>query len=413
MTSSKFDDEDLKRLARRLGSYAEQGVRAGVRAVARHAHVADPFGPQRLEPAGLADECWRAIKKNTRSWPQYMEAPNCLLVHVSPEDWDAYWGVETARKQEAIARSLAQRCSQRELWVDGGVPQVILRRGENVVAGTCEVRASFVARGPNEKPGNDDTADETTVSESMAADSATVEPTPARQATADSASAEPAVAGTATAGAADEASRYVPRHVPSHMGAPTQEPAKMTADAAAMANATDAGPSKASAPEAADDVGTAARGGANDIADTADWDVPQVDAIDERDSDEDYDESPDHPLVVDESRRAWLVRGQFCLMVHSGDIVGAVGKDSQVPNDVTVRLDASTFRYVAPKHLGFSFEKGVWLVVDYAMRGTTVRKASGARYVIMRGETMELEDGDVIEFGAERPLEFRTGENES
>lgn len=410
MTASKFDDEDLKRLARQLGSYAEQGVRAGVRAVARRARVADPFGPQRLEPSGLADECWRAIKKNTRSWPQYTEAPNCLLVRVSPDDWDAYWGVESARKQEAIARSLAQRCSRRELWVDGGVPHVVLQRGEGVAAGTCEVRASFAAREASGKvdgascsePGVDDVATDAHVAEAMVAEPAAAEPTPAT---------------LAVARAQDEPTRYVPRHAPSHMGVPTEETAFAMDDAASDTDAPEASASRDDAPKPATDAepvahadpNGAAHDGPNVVADMADWDVPQADAMDARDSDEDYDQLPDHPLMVDESRRAWLVRGQFCLMVHSGDIVGAVGREVKTPDDVTVRLDASAFRYVAPKHLGFSFEKGSWVVVDYAMRGTTIRKASGERYVIMRGEVMELEDGDVIEFGAERPLEFRTG----
>lgn len=158
--------------------------------------------------------------------------------------------------------------------------------------------------------------------------------------------------------------------------------------------------------DAARQGGAASAGGATQTDDVPPMPSvePPVDTLDE-----DPDEGVAvHPLVRDTTRKAWLVNGPFCLMVRSGDVLGAVGQGREVPPEVNVRLDASAFRYVAPKHLGLSYENGQWLVVGYAERGTTVRLGTGERYVIRAGECLPIQDGDQLELGAERPLTFRT-----
>lgn len=66
------------------------------------------------------DECaWREVRRNTRAWPDYTEAPNGVVVHVSQEDWKDYWGVCQDRKGASVAAYLLRRASERGLWIAG------------------------------------------------------------------------------------------------------------------------------------------------------------------------------------------------------------------------------------------------------------------------------------------------------
>lgn len=382
MQPGKFDDEDLKEallafgaktreMARRAGSKirskvdSEVGPKLGGKLGAKLGSAAsgEPVG---LDPATVEESCWRQMKRNRRTWPSYVEAPNCYTVQVSAADWDAYWGVGRQRKQQAIAQSLAQRASSHELWLDGQVPTVLIERSEQLSVGQCEVRASFVEK-----------------------DDAGSQPQPQPQPQPRAAAARAAHMSTAQVDDAD------------------------VAEVAGFDDAAYARPTRTVWVSRTPLAGEAARrGGTSPAGDEAQADgVPAMPAVEP--PVDTLDEDPDegvtaHPLVRDTTRKAWLVNGPFCLMVRSGDILGAIGQGREVPPEVNVRLDASAFRYVAPKHLGFSYEKGQWLVVGYAERGTTVRLGTGERYVIRAGECLPIQDGDQLELGAERPLTFRT-----
>lgn len=96
-----------------------------------------------LDPLTVNYAAWRAAKRAVRDWPGYREAPNRLVVLVSPEDWEDYWGIDTARKAEGIASYVQSRVAGRGYWMSGDA-QVEVVEDDAIYIGEVEVECHFV-----------------------------------------------------------------------------------------------------------------------------------------------------------------------------------------------------------------------------------------------------------------------------
>jgi hypothetical protein len=113
-----------------------------------------------LDPLTVNYAAWDQMRRNVRSWPHYVEAPNSIEILVSPEDWDDYWGIDSPRKEEAIASYVRARAASRGYWIAGD-PQVFVLPDDTVEIGRVEVVCQFVesADGQEASPVSaDDTA---------------------------------------------------------------------------------------------------------------------------------------------------------------------------------------------------------------------------------------------------------------
>lgn len=109
-----------------------------------------------LDPLTVNYEAWRVVRKNIREWPHYQEAPNCVEVLVSREDWDDYWGVDAMRKEAGVSSYVRAQAVERGLWISGD-PQVSVRPDDELEMGDVEVRCQFVE--PQEVEFEDSDAD--------------------------------------------------------------------------------------------------------------------------------------------------------------------------------------------------------------------------------------------------------------
>lgn len=94
----------------------------------------------------------------------------------------------------------------------------------------------------------------------------------------------------------------------------------------------------------------------------------------------------------------------FRLEIHSGDCIGAVRLGDSVPAQVNIRLDADGFPYAETMQCSIVVDAGRWCVINHAVHGTRLTKASGARYLLGRSDPCPLDQGDLLWLGHERPL---------
>ncbi len=102
-----------------------------------------PEGERGLDPITVNYEAWRVVRQHVRKWPQYLEAPNCIDVYVSPEDWEDYWGIDSTRKEAGVASFVRARAADKGYWMAGD-PQVYVEVDEAIEVGEVSVACSFV-----------------------------------------------------------------------------------------------------------------------------------------------------------------------------------------------------------------------------------------------------------------------------
>lgn len=108
-----------------------------------------PEDKRMLDPLTVNYEAWREVRRTVREWPQYKEAANSVEILVSPEDWDDYWGIDTARKEAAVAAYVRMRAKDKGYWMAGD-PQVSVYCEDAIEPGELEVNCQFA------EPQNDD-----------------------------------------------------------------------------------------------------------------------------------------------------------------------------------------------------------------------------------------------------------------
>lgn len=110
-----------------------------------------PEEKRSLDPLTVNYEAWRIMRQNVREWPHYLEAPNCVEVFVSPEDWDDYWGIDSARKEAGVSAYVRAKAANKGYWMAGD-PQIYVEVDEGVAMGDVEVRCQFVEPLNQEEP---------------------------------------------------------------------------------------------------------------------------------------------------------------------------------------------------------------------------------------------------------------------
>ena len=108
--------------------------------------VGKSTGPQdqrQLDPLTVNYAAWNAMRRSTREWPHYKEAPNSLEIYVSPEDWEDYWCIDAGRKEEAIAAYVRARSAEKGYWMAGD-PQVVILQDDTIEIGGIDVVCQFV-----------------------------------------------------------------------------------------------------------------------------------------------------------------------------------------------------------------------------------------------------------------------------
>lgn len=110
-----------------------------------------PEDKRMLDPLTVNYEAWREVRRTVREWPQYKEAANSVEILVSPEDWDDYWGIDTARKEAAVAAYVRMRAKDKGYWMAGD-PQVNVYCEDTIEPGELEVNCQFA------EPRNEDQA---------------------------------------------------------------------------------------------------------------------------------------------------------------------------------------------------------------------------------------------------------------
>lgn len=96
-----------------------------------------------LDPLTVNYAVWREVRRSVREWPQYLEAPNSVEVLVSPEDWEDYWGIDTARKEEGISAYVSVQATKKRLWMAGD-PQILVLSDDTIEPGELEIICQFV-----------------------------------------------------------------------------------------------------------------------------------------------------------------------------------------------------------------------------------------------------------------------------
>ncbi len=94
------------------------------------------------------------------------------------------------------------------------------------------------------------------------------------------------------------------------------------------------------------------------------------------------------------------------ITLRSGDCVGAVAPDDDVPAEVNVRLEAREFPYAEAKHFSIGVAQGRWSLVNHASTGTKVIPRDGGRIMLRLPEPFPLTAGDVVYLGPLGPLRF-------
>ena len=301
-------------------------MRRWVRAAAsRVSNNLSPEDRRNLDPITVNYAAWREMRRHVREWPGYLEAPNRIEVLVSPEDWESYWGIDAARKEQAVAVYVRARAAEKGYWI-AGQPLVRVVFDETLIAGEVEVECHFVAA-PDGAP-----------------------PRPATQLTSQT--------SRATQGPFN-ASR--PR---------VTEPR-----------------TQSSAPHSEARVSQDVQGSQTMEFSAADVTVRFVDP-------------------ADAGEVILLGKNGLSITLRSGDCVGAIAPDDDVPPEVNVRLSAREFPYAEAKHFSLGVVGGRWSIVNHASTGTKVVPRTGGRLMLLQPEPFPLSAGDVVYLGPYGPLRF-------
>lgn len=114
---------------------------------------AGPQDQRQLDPLTANYAAWNAVRRATREWPHYKEAPNSVEIYVSPEDWEDYWCIDAGRKEEGIAAYVRARAAEKGYWMAGD-PQVVILQDDAIEIGDLDVVCQFVEPADErERPG--------------------------------------------------------------------------------------------------------------------------------------------------------------------------------------------------------------------------------------------------------------------
>ncbi len=103
---------------------------------------ARPDDRRMLDPLTVNYAAWHEVRHTVREWPQYKEAANLIEILVSPEDWDEYWGIDTARKEASVAAYVLGKAQEKGYWI-AGEPQVFVEPDDAVQIGEVEAICQF------------------------------------------------------------------------------------------------------------------------------------------------------------------------------------------------------------------------------------------------------------------------------
>lgn len=349
-----------------------------------------------LDPMVVDHEAWRAMRSGARTWPDYKEAPNRFAVRVSQADWDEYWGIDPDRKAESVTRYLLRQAADRDLWV-AGEPKVSFSASDEISRGGVAVSASFAENGGAAGSGESSEADEAVLK-------------PAKDYLRDSPGDAPEPSGAERDARVVEPGAHVPadetvvvrRARPSAEQDPWQMPSRPEGGSRRRRSR-----GRLREEQVPDDVREQLTGANPDetiVLDRPNTTLDDTQAV----------PRPVRPEMAAQkpaSKVAYLLgEGGFRMLVHPGDVIGAVQGELEMPGDVNVRLDGRGFPGVEPKQLRLDLGDAGWTLTDYPESGTTVDRIAGGTETVRAEETVGLNDGDVIYLGPTRPMRFHMGE---
>lgn len=351
-----------------------------------------------LDPMVVDHEAWLAMRRNARTWPDYKEAPNRFEISVSQADWDEYWGVDPERKAETVARYLLRQAADRGLWI-AGAPEVTFSASEDVARGGVTVSASFARSAGKAHP---------VTSEDMPGEGG-IEPAKAYLHdgpgnTSDLSAVARVQSREVEPGArvAAEETVVVKRPRPAAGGNdPWERPTRRRRASHGMR-----AEERREEAQVSEEVREQLEGASPDktiVLDRPNTSLDDTQAV----------PRPVRPGVVTGPvpEVAYLLGdGGFRMLVHPGDVIGAVQGELGMPDDVNVRLDGRGFPGVEPRQLKLDVGKDGWSLTDYPESGTTIDRIGGGSETVRAGETAQLHDGDVIYLGPTRPMRFHVGE---
>ena len=94
------------------------------------------------------------------------------------------------------------------------------------------------------------------------------------------------------------------------------------------------------------------------------------------------------------------------LVLCSGDCVGAVAPDDDVPPEVSIRLRLEDYPYAEARHFSIGVVGGRWCIINHASTGTKVVRSDGTRYMLREAVPFALDEGDTVYLGPCGPLRF-------
>lgn len=346
-----------------LGPVMHRGRRWFRDLLARVGGDAIAMEPHALDPLTVNYAAWDEVRRSAREWPHYKEAPNSLEILVSPEDWEDYWGIDTARKEQGIASYVRSCAAERGYWM-AGEPQVLVMADDMLDIGEVEVSSQFAeaANGEDVAPLSYSLAQRAEWFEDVA-------PVPEQEPEPEPELAVPEVR----------------RRAPKPGAAPEN---KTTARPASKPGARKG--TKPGAKAGGKAGQKAGRKRAASAAKQAPVDPPTIRMIDPA-------SSPEAILTDDDG---------FRLKVRSGDCIGAVREGEEVPEEVNIRLDAEGFPYVDVKQCELRIIDGRWTVTNHSYHGTKLVTSDGRRFMLGEPEPYTIMEGDMLFLGPERPLRF-------
>ena len=305
---------------------------------------ARPNDRRMLDPLTVNYAAWHEVRHTVREWPHYKEAANYIEILVSPEDWDEYWGIDTARKESSVAAYVLAKAREKGYWI-AGEPQVVVEPDEAIQVGEVEAICQFA----------EPESEEEAAQASSTAEFEPIEPTMLEQ--------RPPAETT-----------VLERKPPAETTVLEQgSPAETT-----MLD-------RKTPPET-----TVLPVTGNDDADEGRKDPPTLRFVDAKSAGE-----------------ACLSDGEgFRLKLRSGDCIGAVVEEEDCPPEVNVRLDSDGFPYVEPKQCVIGVVDGRWTIANYAYHGTMIVTTKGERLMLGTADPYPLDEGDVVYLGPSRPLRF-------
>lgn len=361
-------------------------------------------GDRPLDPMVVDSEAWRAMRRNARTWPSYKEAPNRFEIKVSQADWSDYWGIDPERKSESVTSYLLHQAADRGLWI-GGTPQVSFSASDEVTRGNVQVEASFAESTDKAHPIT--AKDELEVEGGLQPAQAYLDDKPDDTSDLSSASVAGREVEPGTRVPADET--VVVRRAQPVAGQgqdPWAVPARRSRGLRRDRKQEDQRQEAEELQEVPESVREQLAGANPD----------ETIVLDRPNTSLDDTQAVPHPVRPEMAIKpvpevAYLLGdGGFRMLVHPGDVIGAVQGELEMPDDVNVRLDGRGFPGVEPRQIALNLEDGVWTLTDYPESGTTVDRIDGGSETVRAGETVKLNDGDVIYLGPTRPLRFHEGE---